>query len=112
MRRPKLPPVARKLLVGLGASAAVAYLALGAVLWHAMNQSPEYFGAVMRRMPQPAVFLLYPFETFWMRARAGSLGVGDPAPDFSLQTLDRTSTVQLSALTSRQPVVLVFGSYT
>ena len=112
MPRPRLSPWIRKVLVGVLTTVAVAYLALGGFLWHSMNQSPEYFGRVMSRMPQPVVFLLYPFETFWMRARAGTLGVGDPAPDFSLQTVDRTSTVQLSALTSRQPVVLVFGSYT
>ena len=112
MLRPKLTPRIRKVLVGLLVTVAVAYVALGGFLWHAMNQSPEHFGWVMARMPLPVVFLLYPFETLWMRARAGSLGVGDAAPDFSLQTVDRTSTVQLSALTSRQPVVLVFGSYT
>ncbi|MGA2101189.1 MAG: hypothetical protein ABSG34_08805 [Candidatus Sulfotelmatobacter sp.] len=48
-----------------------------------------------------------------MRARSGSLQVGSPAPDFTLTKLDKTATVQLSALTAGQrPVVLIFGSYT
>jgi peroxiredoxin len=47
-----------------------------------------------------------------MHARAGTLQVGDAAPDFSLQKLDHTGSVQLSAMVKQQPVVLVFGSYT
>jgi peroxiredoxin len=48
-----------------------------------------------------------------MRARSGKLQVGDPAPDFSLMKLDKSAQVQLSAFTAqRQPVVLIFGSYT
>jgi len=90
----------------------VAYLAFGAVIWHAMNQPPEAFGRVMAKMPGPVVFLLFPFETLWVHARAGTLHIGDPAPDFSLQKLDHTESVQLSALNRQQPVVLVFGSYT
>jgi hypothetical protein len=77
-----------------------------------MNQPPETFGRVMSRMPGPAVFLLAPFETFWMHARAGTLHTGDSAPDFALMKLDHSERVQLSALTAKQPVVLVFGSYT
>jgi peroxiredoxin len=48
----------------------------------------------------------------WTHARAGHLQAGDAAPDFSLTKLDKSATVQLSALTATQPVVLVFGSYT
>jgi peroxiredoxin len=76
-----------------------------------MRQPPERFGRVMASMPTPAYFVL-PFETMWTRARAGTLNDGDAAPDFTLAKLDKTEKVQLSALTSRQPVVLVFGSYT
>ena len=48
-----------------------------------------------------------------MRARAGTLQVGSPAPDFLLGKLDKSAPIQLSSLTARQrPVVLVFGSYT
>jgi peroxiredoxin len=76
-----------------------------------MRQPPERFGRVMASMPTPAYFVL-PFETMWTRARAGTLNYGDSAPDFTLAKLDKSEKVQLSALTSRQPVVLVFGSYT
>ena len=81
-------------------------------MWHTMKQPPEKFGAVMARMPIPAVFLAAPFETMWVRARAGDLHAGDTAPEFNLQTLDKTSRVALSSLNARGPVVLVFGSYT
>src|SRR5579863_1475107 len=81
------------------------------LIWWAMHQSPETFGRVMKHMPD-AVFLVAPFETMWMHARAGHLQPGDPAPDFSLTKLDKSATVQLSSLTAQQPVVLVFGSYT
>jgi hypothetical protein len=77
-----------------------------------MSQPPQTFARVMARMPGPVVFLLFPFETLWTHARAGSLRVGDPAPDFSLLKLDKSERVQLSVLNQRQPVVLVFGSYT
>ena len=77
----------------------------------AMRQPPETFGRVMAKMPMPAYFLI-PFETFWTRARAGTIHVGDAAPDFQLATLDHKSEVQLSSFRGKQPVVLVFGSYT
>jgi hypothetical protein len=98
-----------------------AALAVVALLWvfacgalfAVMRQSPETFARVMARVPGPVAFLVLPFETLWTRARAGKLQVGDPAPDFSLMKLDKSSQIQLSALTAkRQPVVLVFGSYT
>lgn len=66
----------------------------------------------MARMPGPAVFLLFPFETLWTHARAGALNVGDQAPDFLLSKQDKSGLIQLSALNKQQPVVLVFGSYT
>jgi hypothetical protein len=78
-----------------------------------MRQSPERFGRVMSKIPGPVPFLILPFETLWMRARAGTLQVGSPAPDFALMKLDKTATIQLSALSAQnRPVVLVFGSYT
>jgi hypothetical protein len=83
----------------------------GLVLW-AMRQPPETFGRVMARMPGAVPFLIFPFETAWLRARAGHLRPGDPAPDFSLIKQNKSGTVQLAALTSQGPVVLVFGSYT
>jgi peroxiredoxin len=48
----------------------------------------------------------------WLRARSGTLQVGEAAPDFSLTKLDKTGRVQLSSLLAKQPVVLIFGSYT
>jgi len=76
----------------------------------AMRQPPEKFGRVMSHMPMPA-FFLFPFETMWTQARAGTVRTGDAAPDFRLPTLDHQSEVELSALRGK-PVVLVFGSYT
>jgi hypothetical protein len=82
-------------------------------LYRVMRQSPEQFGRVMAKIPGPVPFLILPFETLWMRARAGTLQVGSPAPDFALMKLDKTATIQLSALSAQnRPVVLVFGSYT
>jgi hypothetical protein len=84
-----------------------------ASLFAVMRQSPDEFARVMARVPGPVAFLVLPFETLWTHARAGSLQVGDPAPDFSLMKLDKSSQIKLSALTAQgQPVVLVFGSYT
>jgi hypothetical protein len=81
-------------------------------IWWAMNQPPEKFARVMSKLPTPAAFFVLPFETMWTRARAGHLQIGDPAPDFSLTKQDKSGTVQLAALSPRQPVVLIFGSYT
>lgn len=84
-----------------------------ASLFAVMRQSPDTFARVMAKVPGPVAFLILPFETLWTHARAGSLQVGDAAPDFSLMKLDKSSPIKLSALTAQgQPVVLVFGSYT
>jgi len=84
-----------------------------AALYSVMRQSPERFARVMAKIPGPIPFLVFPFETLWMQARAGTLQVGSPAPDFALTKLDKTAQVQLSSLTAQnRPVVLVFGSYT
>jgi len=101
----------RKLLVRVFVGIVVAYLLFaGYILW-AMHQPPETFGRVMSWMPD-AAYLILPFETMWTHARSGRLQSGDAAPDFSLLKLDKSDKAQLSALSSRQPVVLVFGSYT
>ncbi len=100
------------MLVGILATVALLYLSCAAFIWRAMHQPPETFGRVMSKLPGPVPFLLFPFETMWLRARAGSLQIGDPAPDFSLLKVDKSATIQLSALNKLQPVVLVFGSYT
>jgi hypothetical protein len=108
----KLSPRVREILLSVLVALVVAYAAFGAFMWHTMHQPPQAFARVMARMPGPVAFLLFPFETVWTRARAGALHVGDPAPDFSLAKLDHSGSVQLSALSKQQPVVLVFGSYT
>lgn len=110
--RLKLSPLTRKLVLTFLVVLLTAYLAFGTMIWRAMHQPPEKFGSVMAKMPGPVVFLLFPFETLWTRARAGTLNVHDPAPDFSLQKVDKSGYVQLSRLNKQQPVVLVFGSYT
>jgi len=48
------------------------------------------------------------------RPRQGSLELGDPAPDFELSRLGgkENETVKLSSFKGKQPVVLIFGSYT
>lgn len=38
--------------------------------------------------------------------------VGVPAPDFTLKTLDGEDEIRLSQFAGKQPVVLIFGSYT
>lgn len=78
-----------------------------------MRRPPEDFGRVMAKISGPIPFLIFPFETLWLRARAGTLRVGDPAPDFTLAKLDKTDRIQLSAIRAQnRPVVLIFGSYT
>lgn len=92
--------------------AVVWVIACGA-LYSVMRQSPETFARVMAKIPGPIPFLVLPFETLWLRARAGRLQVGDRAPDFSLAKLDKTALIKLSSLTAQgRPAVLVFGSYT
>lgn len=46
------------------------------------------------------------------RPREGNLKLGDVAPDFNLKRLDEKGTVKLSSFKGKQPVVLIFGSYT
>ena len=108
----KLSPLVRRLLLRLLVGLISGYVCFGAYVWWAMHQPPETFGRVMAKMPGPIPFLIFPFETAWIHARAGTLQVGDRAPDFSLLKVDKTERVQLSLLSQQQPVVLVFGSYT
>lgn len=91
--------------------AAVVYVALLGGLYAVMRQPPETFGRVMKHFPRYA-YPLIPFKPLWLHARAGSLSVGDAAPDFTLETHDKSSRVQLSSFRGEKPVVLVFGSYT
>jgi hypothetical protein len=108
----KIRRLRKKLLLQILAVLVVLYASFaGLILW-AMRQPPETFGRVMAHMPGPVPFLIFPFETAWLRARAGHLQPGDPAPDFSLIRHNKSGTIRLAALTSQGPVVLVFGSYT
>ena len=91
---------------------AALWFVLVAGLALAMRQPPETFGALMARVPGPVAFMVLPFETLWMNARAGHLLPGDAAPDFTLKTLDGSTPVRLSSFRDKSPVVLIFGSYT
>jgi hypothetical protein len=112
LKLPTLSPRARKILLRVFAVMTAVYFVFGVSIWWAMRQPPETFGRVMAKMPGPIVFLAFPFETLWTQARAGSLHVGDPAPDFSLIKPDKSESIRLSSLNRQGPVVLVFGSYT
>jgi hypothetical protein len=81
-------------------------------LYTAMRQPPERFGAIMKHVPETVAFLVLPFRPFWMVARAGSLNLGDAAPDFALPVTDHSRIVTLSSEYRNKPVVLIFGSYT
>ena len=101
----------KKIAATVLTSILVLWLGFVGFIWHAMYEPPEDFARVMKHMPWE-VFLVVPFETPWTRARAGSLHIGDAAPNFSLLKLDKTATIHLSELNQKQPVVMVFGSYT
>jgi hypothetical protein len=104
--------VVKRVLVGL-LVLAVLWVVGSVAIYRVMLRPPEKFASAMAKIPGPVAFLLFPFETLWTRARAGTLRLGDPAPDFSLMKLDHSERIQLSGFTGRQqPVVLVFGSYT
>ncbi len=96
-----------KILVG----AAAVYALLTAVLYAWMKQPPDRFAWGMSKVPMITVMVL-PFEPLWMKARGGHLEVGDAAPDFDLEALDKQSRVRLSSFRGVKPVILVFGSYT
>lgn len=82
-------------------------------LYGVMRRPPERFGQMMARVPEQVAFLVLPFETLWLHARAGTLQVGDSAPDFMLAKLDKSERVRLSSFAVQgKPVVLIFGSYT
>ena len=108
----KLSRSTTRKLLGAFCLLAVAWAIGCGVIYSAMRKPPEQFGHFMTKLPGPVAFLMFPFETMWMRARAGTLKVGDRAPDFSLMKVHESERVQLSTLNQQEPVVLVFGSYT
>jgi hypothetical protein len=93
------------------AAIVVLYAVLTAALFCVMLQSPDNFAQTMKHVPWPA-FVALPFKPLWNVARRGRLRIGDPAPDFSLESPDHKSRFQLSSVQGKQPAVLVFGSYT
>ena len=108
----KREPVKKSLLWALAVIAPLWLVCCG-VIYGKMCKSPETFARFMSKIPGPVAFLAFPFETMWTHARAGHLQPGDPAPDFSLVKLDKSGTVQLSALAGQaRPIVLIFGSNT
>jgi hypothetical protein len=108
----KFKRVRRKLIWTLSILALL-WAAGSTALYSAMRRPPEQFGRVMAKIAGPIPFMIFPFETMWLQARAGTLKIGDSAPDFTLTRLDKSDHVQLSSLTAQgRPVVLIFGSYT
>jgi hypothetical protein len=106
-------PAVRKTVITTVTLLAVLWLAGCAMLYRIMLEPPETFAGFMAKLPGPVPFLLFPFETLWMRARSGTLHSGEPAPDFTLAKLDKSAQVQLSSFSAQhRPVVLIFGSYT
>jgi hypothetical protein len=89
----------------------VLWIAFAGVVYQWMSKPPEQFAARMAKLPMAAM-MAFPFETMWNHARAGRVESGSPAPDFDLETIDKTARVRLSDYRGKRPVVLVFGSYT
>jgi hypothetical protein len=87
------------------------WIVLCALAYAAMSQPPDVFGRTMARVPM-VMAMVVPFQTLWVRARAGHLAVGDPAPDFELPGKDLPTPLRLSSFRGKQAVVLIFGSYT
>ncbi len=100
-----------RILKWIAVTLLVCWVVLLGVAYGFMRQPPERFASAIARMPGP-LFLVLPFETLWSSARAGALHQGEMAPDFHLKTLDRSGEVNLASFRGRQPVVLIFGSYT
>ena len=98
-------------LATTGILSLIVYVGLVTTIFVIMRQPPDRFGRIMAHMPMP-LFMIVPFKTLWSVARGGDLGVGDDAPDFELHTVDRSARVRLSSFRGKQPVALVFGSYT
>ena len=102
-----------KWLLRIVVTVVLLYVALFGSVAIAMMQTPERFGAFMKRMPAPVVWGALPASRMWLWARRGVLAEGDLAPDFNLRTTqDRARRVSLSSYRGDRPVVLVFGSYT
>jgi hypothetical protein len=102
---------ALKITLGSASILLLTYSALLVGFYVTMCQSPDLFSTAMSKTPG-FLFLVVPFKPMWLHAREGKLKIGDEAPDFSLETYDKQSTVRLSSSRGQKPVILVFGSYT
>jgi hypothetical protein len=100
----------KRRLLRAGIVVAILYAVLSAALYAIMLQPPDVIGTFFKRIPWP-FFAALPMERLWLRARAGTLSVGDQAPAFDLAAFDKQTRVNLASLRGK-PVVLVFGSYT
>jgi hypothetical protein len=87
------------------------YIAFAGIMYWLMTKPPAQFASAMSTLAAPT-FVLLPFEPMWFRARAGTLQVGDAAPDFELPSVDGSGHFRLSTQRGARPVVLIFGSYT
>ena len=100
----------RRLLIGIAVVLA-AYSAFLLTTYRAMTRPPEEFGRYMKSLPSFAMYTV-PFPPMWNRARAGTLQIGDAAPDFELPRHDKSGRVRLADFRGKRPVILMFGSYT
>ncbi len=100
-----------KWMVRAGLGIVASYVLLVAIVFAMMHRPPEEFARGFAKLPPPAKKIL-PFPVLWNEARAGGLRVGEEAPGFDLETLDKKSRVRLAEFRGSKPVVLVFGSYT
>jgi cytochrome c biogenesis protein CcmG, thiol:disulfide interchange protein DsbE len=81
-------------------------LLMGLLLWQSWEPQTIEVGPLpessLQSLPAPSTS-----STLLSLASAGSLSIGQPAPDFSLKTLDGQTTVKLSELRGK-PVILNF----
>jgi hypothetical protein len=99
------------ILLQIAAGLAVLYLALLAAAFVIMRLPPARLARIVSLIPE-AVHATGPYRLFWLAARGGRLRMGDAAPDFDLETVEKNSRVRLSTFRGHKPVVLIFGSYT
>jgi hypothetical protein len=92
--------------------AVLIYTAFGLAVFLGMLLPPDRFARLATGAPTSVMFAALPVEIMWKTARAGRLRPGDPAPDFSLTSTDKTSVARLSSHRGVRPVMLIFGSYT
>lgn len=103
-------PIPMKWLLRGVVALVLVYVVLCGSVEIAMMQTPERFGAFMKRMPAPVVWGPTSARRMWLWARRGDLAVGDPAPDFNLRTTqDRARRVSLSSLTGEERKENSFG---